>query len=270
MDIMMLGKFSTAFNVGLYNRSGLLVELPVQNISNGLTQVLFTRFSRASAQGSAGAFDLLARCQRIFLAIVFPLCAGAAGAASCIVLTLYGTKWSSAIPVFAILCAATAANASFHLPAVQMEALGRFRHKMIVQLLYLICIGGGLYLSVSHGLVMVCLTITGLTLIRSFGLQFYTAKYLNRSFTDMMSSWVPGLTAAIPVGGAIVFVAGVFLKHPGVPTVMQIIVCILVSLGVSSAFYGIFYRKSVFDPLMTLMGIRRMKGPDLDSSLRVT
>jgi O-antigen/teichoic acid export membrane protein len=270
MDILMLGKFSTAFNVGLYNRSGLLVQLPVQNISNGLTQVLFTRFSRASAQGSVDAFDLLARCQRIFLAIVFPLCAGAAGAASCIVLTLYGTKWSSAIPVFAILCAVAAADASPHLPAVQMEALGRFRHKAIVQLLYLICIGGGVYLSVSHGLVIVGVTLTGLQLCRSLGLHFYTAKYLNRSFTDMMSCWVPGLTAAIPVGGAIVFVAGVFLKHPGVPAVLQLIVCILVGLGVSSTFYGIFYRKSVFDPLMTLVGIRRMKGPDSDSSLRVT
>jgi O-antigen/teichoic acid export membrane protein len=270
MDTLMLGKFSTAFNVGLYNRSSLLIQLPVQNISNGLTRVLFSRFSRASAQGSADAFDLLARFQRIFLAIVFPLCAGAAGAASCIVLTLYGSKWISTIPVFAILCAAVAADASHHLPGIQMEALGRFRHKMIVQLLYLICIGGGVYLSVSHGLVMVGVTITGLTLIRSLGLHFYTAQYLNRGFTVLLSSWVPGLTAALLVGGAIVFVAGVLLKHPGVSTVLQLIVCILTGLGVSSAFYGIFYRKSVFDPLMALMGIRRMKGPVSDSPLRMT
>ncbi len=268
MDILMLGKFSTPFNVGLYNRSGLLVQLPVQNLSNGLTQVLFTRFSIASAQGSAGAFDLLARCQRIFLAIVFPLCAGAAGAASCIVLTLYGAKWSSAIPVFAILCAAVAADASFHLPGVQMEALGRFRHKAIVQILFLICIGGGVYVSASHGLVIVGVTITGLTLIRSLGLHFYTAQYLNRSFTNIISCWVPGLIAAILVGGATVLVEGAFLKHQGIPAVLQLIVCIVMGLGISSVFYGIFYRKSVFDPLMTLIGIRRIKTPESDSSLQ--
>jgi hypothetical protein len=33
----------------------------------------------------------------------------------------------------------------------------------------------------------------------------------------------------------------------------------LTGLGVSSVFYATLYRKSVFDPLMALLGIRRMK-----------
>jgi len=270
MDILTLGKFSTAFNVGLYNRSSLLIGLPVQNLSNGLTQVLFSRFSRASEQGYADAFDLLARSQRVFLAIIYPLCAGAAAAASCIVLTLYGSKWISAIPVFAILCAVAAADASFHLPAIQMEALGRFRHKMIVQLLYMICVGGGVLVSISHGLVMVGVTLTGLQLCRSLGLQYYTGKYLNRSLTDMMATWVPGLTAAIPVGVSIAFVAGLLRTHHGMPTVLQLIVCILTGLGVSSMVYAALFRRSVFDPLVILMRIRRPGLPIQDDCLRKT
>jgi O-antigen/teichoic acid export membrane protein len=270
MDTIVLGKFSTAFNVGLYNRSFMLIGLPIQNLSNGLTQVLFSRFSRASEQGSADAFDLLARSQRVFLAIIFPLCAGAAGAASCIVLTLYGSKWTSAIPVFAILCAAAAADASFHLPAIQMEALGRFRHKMIVQLLYMICIGGGVFLSIAHGLVIVGVTLTGLQLCRSLGLQYYTGKYLNRGFTAMMSNWVPGLTAAIPVGVSIAYVARLLRANYGMPPVLQLFVCILTGLAVSSTVYATLFRRSVFVPLIMLIRIRKSEPPAQGECLQKT
>jgi len=259
MDILMLGRVSTTFNVGIYNRSNLLIQLPIQNISNGLTQVLFTRFSRASAMGSVDAFDLFARFQRIFLAVIFPLSAGAAGAASCIVVTLYGSKWNSAIPVFAVLCAAAAADASHHLPGIQMEACGRFRHKLIIQFLYLICISAGIFLSAPHGLVVVGITITGLTLIRSLGLHFYASKYLNHGLYALLLSWVPGLSAALPVGGGIAFVARVLLKHSEIPIVIQFVVCVLTGLGICSAFYRMFYCSSIFDPIMALIGMTRPK-----------
>jgi len=259
MDTLMLGRFSSAFAVGIYNRSFLLIQLPVQNISNGLTQVLFTRFSRASAQGATDAYEFLARCQRLFLAILFPLCAGAAAAASCIVLSLYGLQWKSAIPIYAILCITAAADASFQLPALQMEALGRFRHKMIVQLLYMFCVAGGIFLAIPHGLVMVGATLGGLQLCRSLGLHYYTAKYLNRSFLGLMTCWVPGLIVAVAVGASVSVVAGVLRTHPGVPVVLQLILCILTGLGVSSILYATFYRRSVFDPLTAMLGVRRMK-----------
>jgi O-antigen/teichoic acid export membrane protein len=259
MDTIAIGRFSSAFSVGLFNRSALLVQLPVQNLSNGLTQVLFSRFSREAASGTANSFELLVRCQTVFLAIIFPLCAGATGAASCIVLTMYGSKWAPAIPVFAVLSAAVAADASFHLPGIQMEALGRFRHKMAVQLMYAMLIWGGIALSISKGLVMVGITLTGLQLCRSLGLHFYTAKYLDRSLMAIMSCWIPGLTAALVVGGAIVLVASIFHRYPGVPPALQLMACMLTGLVVSSTFYVVFYRETVFDPLMRLIGIHRIK-----------
>lgn len=270
MDTMMLGKFSSAFDVGIYNRSFLLIQLPVQNLSNGLTQVLFSRFSRASAQGATDAYELMARFQRIFLAIIFPLCAGAAAAASCIVLTLYGSKWKAAIPIYAILCATAAADASFHLPAIQMEALGRFRHKMIVQLLYMFCVASGVFLSIPHGLVMVGATLAGLQVCRSLGLHYYAATYLNRSFTDLMTCWIPGLTAATAVGISISLVAEGLRAHPGVPIVVQLFVCILTGLGVSATLYATVYRRSVFDPVMAMLGARRMRDPVPESPLQIT
>jgi O-antigen/teichoic acid export membrane protein len=270
MDTMMLGKLSSAFDVGLYNRSFLLIQLPIQNLSNGLTQVLFTRFSRASAEGGAGAYEFLVKCQRIFLAILFPLCAGAAAAASCIVLSLYGPKWKAAIPLYAMLCVTAAADASFHLPAIQMEALGRFRHKMIVQFIYMFCVAGGVFLSIPHGLVMVGATLAGLQLCRSLGLHYYTAKYLNRSFLGLMTCWIPGLIAAVAVGISISKVAGVLRTYPGVPVVVQLIVCILTGLGVSAIFYATLYRRTVFDPLTAMLGIGRAKGLVPDCVLRVT
>jgi hypothetical protein len=117
---------------------------------------------------------------------------------------------------------------------------------------------------------MVGVTLTGLQMCRSLGLQYYTGKYLNRSFTDMMASWVPGLTAAIPVGVSIAFVAGLLRTHHGIPTVLQLIVCIMTGLGVSSMVYATLFRRSVFDPLVIFMRIRRPGLPIQDECLRKT
>ena len=256
MDTLMLGKFSTAFNVGLYNRSFLLIQLPVVNFSNGLTQVMFRKFAIASAEGSVDSFDLLARSQRVFLAVIFPLCAGAAAAASCIVLALYGPIWTAAIPVYTILCVTAAADASFHLPAYQMEALGRFRHKMFVQFSYMVCVAAGIFLSIPHGLIAVCITLTALQLIRSFALNFYSAQYMNRSFAVIMSSWIPGLTAALPVGISIAFVAHFLRASHAVAPGLQLVACMLTGLLVSAGIYAALFRRSVFDPLIMILGIR--------------
>jgi O-antigen/teichoic acid export membrane protein len=261
MDTLMLGRFSSAFNVGIYSRSFLLIQLPVQNLSNGLTQVLFTRFSRASAQGATDAYEFLVRCQRMFLAILFPLCAGGAAAASCIVLSLYGSKWQSAVPIYAILCLTAAADASFHLPAIQMEALGRFRHKMIVQLLYMLCAAVGVLLSIPHGLVMVAATLAGLQLCRSLGLHYYTAMYLEHSFMRLLACWIPGVAAAVVVGVSIHEVAGILQAHSGFSVAAQLILCLLTGLGVSATFYALFYRTTVFDPLLGMLHIGSVKHP---------
>jgi O-antigen/teichoic acid export membrane protein len=265
VDTFLLGRFSSASYVGLYNRSGLLIQLPTLNISNGLTRVLFTRLSRAAGREPADALKLFVRSQRMFLAIIFPLCAGAAAAASCIVLTLYGSKWSAAIPVFAILCAATAADSTHHLPGIQMEALGRFRHKVIVQVLYMVCIAVGILLSIPRGLVMVGVTLTGLQSIRSVGLHYYTARYLNGSFREIIASWIPGLIAAVPVGASISFLVGILNMHPWIGIPVQLIVCILTGFVVSAIVYAALYRKSIFNPLMALVGLAK-----LEHSIQVT
>lgn len=256
MDTLMLGRFSTAFNVGLYNRSFLLIQLPVQNVSSGLTQVLFSRFSRAAAQKSGDSFDLLARFQQTFLAIVFPLCAGAAAASYGIVLTLYGPQWTLAIPVYTILCTAAAAEASAHLPAMQMEALGIFRHKVLIQSLYAISIGAGVFLAIPHGLLVVGMTLAGLLACRSLGLHFFAARYLNRNLTALVSAWLPGLTAALPVWGAVFFVARFSRNSLGLPLALQLVLCILTGLGVSAIAYAAFFKRTVFDPVMALLGLR--------------
>jgi O-antigen/teichoic acid export membrane protein len=257
MDTLMLGRFSTSANVGFFSRTSLLIQLPVQNLSNGLTQVLFSRFSRASAQASPWAGELFQKSQRIFLAIVFPLCAGASVAASSIVLVVYGSKWSSAISVFAVLSILTAATASHHLPAIQLEALGRFRHKTIIQSLYLLCVAGGIYLSVPYGLVKVGITLTGLELCRSFALNYYSARYLNWSFRAVMSAWAPGLVGATAVAATIGILVRSLPIHGRMGMMTELIANILVSLVVIVVVYAIFFRRSVFAPLLSLIGARK-------------
>jgi hypothetical protein len=107
---------------------------------------------------------------------------------------------------------------------------------------------------VPYGLVKVGITLTGLEFCRSFALNYYSARYLNWSFRAVMSAWVPGLVGATAVAATTGILVRSLPIHGRMGMMTELIANILVSLVVIVVVYAIFFRRSVFAPMVSLIG----------------
>ena len=132
LDTLLVGRFASATLLGFYNRSFVLVNLPLNQLMTGLSKVLFPSFSRVRGDR--------VRLRRAYLsalsvaaAVFFPLVAGMAVAAREIVLVLLGEQWEPVIAILPIIAASGAVKVLTHFSAVLAEAVGELRKKLLLQ-----------------------------------------------------------------------------------------------------------------------------------------
>ena len=104
-DNLIVGKFAGPAALGIYSRAYYLMLMPLDQISQVVARVMFPALSRIQ--------DDRPRVKRAYLRAVgiigllsFPLMAGLFAVAEPFVLTFYGGKWESVVPVLQILCVA--------------------------------------------------------------------------------------------------------------------------------------------------------------------
>ncbi|HEV2115392.1 MAG TPA: oligosaccharide flippase family protein, partial [Terriglobales bacterium] len=131
-DTFILGKLVSSTSLGLYNRAYMLIFLPLQYLSNGLQKVLYPALAREQKDG-VRLQELVLAATSIFSAVVIPLGTGAALSARSIVLSVLGSQWNDAVPVFQWLCLAAVFNCLSHIPALMTEAVGKFSAKACAQ-----------------------------------------------------------------------------------------------------------------------------------------
>src|SRR5262249_1650384 len=145
---------------------------PGYNLSMGLTRVFHPTIARAAEHGRAECRDILKNSERQLMAIIMPFCAGAAVAAPTIIPVIFGRPWVSAVPVYQVLCLVAALDATFHLPAIQLEVMNLFRHKFLIQSAFAIAFGAGIFIVAHWGIVVVAVLYAALQLLRSLGLHW--------------------------------------------------------------------------------------------------
>ena len=113
LDELLIGKNFGAYELGIYQRAYLLMQLPLQQISTVVSRVIFPALSAIK--------DDLARFKRVFLRAVslmsfigLPAMAGLVACAEPFVLTLYGEGWSDVIPILQVLGLANFVNVICH------------------------------------------------------------------------------------------------------------------------------------------------------------
>lgn len=250
VDTFVLGRFTSATILGLYSRAYMLIMLPVQVFSDGITRVLFTTLSQAAANDRDAGLRQLREAQRTMLAISFPLCLGAAAAGSAVVFTMFGSKWTGAVHIYQVLCLAAAASMSYRLPALYMEAIARFRHKTVIQTLFLISFVAAAILLVRFGVVAVAGSLAALELCRSVAINYYCAKLAGTRGYGLLTTWVPGVQGGVLVGVSLLAARHVLASFPAV---VQFVICVALAAAVLFVFYRIFYNEAVVLPLRQLL-----------------
>ena len=176
LDTLVIGRFGTAAQLGIYNRAFMLASLPTYQVQHGITKVLFPVLS--SGRSDRAAFEhTLDTVSRIAIRLVLPLGIGMALTAPEIVHVVLGEGWLDAIPVVAVLAPALALNLLSTFPGQALEALGRLRWKAIAQTLYVVLLGSALLVTATNGLDLSVITLVIAIAIGCRTLAMYALIY---------------------------------------------------------------------------------------------
>jgi O-antigen/teichoic acid export membrane protein len=271
LDTLIMGRLVGPGSLGIYNRGLTLSTQPGYNVSMGLTRVFHPTIARAAERGIAECRDILKNSERQLMAIIMPVCAGAAIASPTIIPAIFGKQWTSAIPVYQVLCLVAALDATFHLPAIQLEVMNLFRHKFIIQTIFAIAFGAGIVLVAHWGIVAVALLYAALQLLRSLGLHWLSARSLDCSIWSLLKVWLPGIICSAFVGITIHFVQGMFALLPQtIEPAFRLIALVLLAGVVAVGVYKIIYKDSVYEPWMLVLGRKgRNEAINVDEEARV-
>lgn len=132
LDSLVIGRFGTASQLGLYNRAYMLASLPTYQVNNGIAKVLFPVL--AAGQADRAAFkEALARTSEMAIKVVIPMGVGMALAAPEMVGAVLGPQWVAAVSVFSMLAIGLSVNLLATFPGMALEAQGILRGKAVVQ-----------------------------------------------------------------------------------------------------------------------------------------
>jgi O-antigen/teichoic acid export membrane protein len=253
MDMIVMGRILSPSAIGLYNRSLTLSTLPGYNISMGLSRVFHPTLARAAERSREECCRILMNTQRQLMSLIFPFCAGAAMAAPVIIPVIFGRQWASAVPVYQVLCLVAALDASHHLPALQLEILSLFRHKIILQGCFGFCFGLGiLFFAPRGGIVAVAWFYAFLQAVRTLGMHALSARSLGVSVFSLLRRWTPGLVCAAAVAAVLALAQRPELHFAAAVPALNLGILVVLSAAAVALVYRLFYRSTVYRQWMAL------------------
>ncbi|MBC6988808.1 oligosaccharide flippase family protein [Hymenobacter sp. BT491] len=232
LDRVGIGRLLGTWSLGLYNRTLMLVHLPLYHLSNSISRVLLPSYS--SLQND------LPKLRQLYLTaitlsvwILLPLAAGISAAAEPIVRVALGPQWDAAIPLLGLLALVVGFNLLTMYSGALCEALAKLKFKVALQSCLIVVMGAGLWVSSHYGLTAMVLTILAVEVVRNLAYQLAIRRYLSISIAELWSCYWPalftGLLVAIVLGSVRL---GLAALHAG--ALLQLL--ILLPLGAVALF----------------------------------
>ncbi len=209
-DNLLIGKYLSPNELGLYSRSFQLVMLPVIRISGTLSTVLFPSYSRIQDDN----IRLMRAYRRAISStslIIFPVLFSVMAAPQTIIVGIFGDAWESASSTLQLLAFAGLFKSIFHLAGSIIQAKGKVYVELRLQSIYLIIQAVGIYVFLEHGLEAIATVV----ILASFWL--YLAKtavvlqLLGGRWTDFFADQGKSIVLALWVAA---FVGAVDLSTP--------------------------------------------------------
>lgn len=210
---LLIGKFYTAADLGLYNRADSTLALPNNFTSGIINKIAMPLFAAASHDP-----DLLQRSFRKAMRITYyvhaPIIAGLFVAAESLVLTLFGSQWAPAVPYLRILAFSGLCRLPVTVNYGYLKATGRSKAYFNLELAKKIVFLGIAFITVQAGILPMLLG----AVVFSIGAYLLTAQVAGGKagygpVKQIVDSWKP-LTAA----ACMILVAGAPLALVGLPS----------------------------------------------------
>jgi O-antigen/teichoic acid export membrane protein len=225
-----------AHTLGLYSRANVIVGLPSNYLTTGLTKVMYPLYGRVG-KNAKQMKDLLSEAVVVATGFVWPFLAIVAGASPIVVRLLLGSNWGGTAMLLRLCVLIACANVPWVLLTTAAEALGWMRLVWVRQASYLaVLIAGVAFVRLeAHGVDELLMGVAAaqwaayaLTLS-----AFVRRKYLDTRLT-ISSHCVHGAAAL----GAYASAAGCARLLHSKPVGVQLAGEILVTLAVGAALFG--------------------------------
>ena len=202
LDTLAVGRWAGANQLGLYNRADLLARLPAYHVSTGLSKVLFPSFAAIQFEKKR-LRDAYLSAVGLTAAIILPLNAGMAVAASEIILVLLGPQWVGSIQVMPWLLLASSIGLTGHFAAIVAEAQAALNSKILVAVTGTTTLVVLLFLVRDRPLSAFGAALATSALVSHIGYVSILTRTLDTSFRVLLRPLGPAIMGAAVVAGAI-------------------------------------------------------------------
>ncbi len=157
-DNLLIGKYLSANELGLYSRAFQLVMLPISRIATTLSTVLFPAYSRIQNDNLK-----LRRAYRRAISttslLAFPVLGSIMVAPETVIVGIFGDAWLAAAPILRLLAIAGIFKSIFNLSGSVIQAKGKVYIELRLQIIYLVIQVVGIYAVLESGLEAVAMVI---------------------------------------------------------------------------------------------------------------
>ena len=191
LDNLLIGKFIGGASLGLYTKAYSIMMLPLNNISQVLTNVLFPSFSSIK-NDIPKLKSVHLKILTVIILIVLPICCIIWLSAHEIVSILFGEKWLEMVPLVEVLTFLGVTQSLLKVNGSLYYALGKanlaFQIGLILKLNIVICISIGLYFGDILGL---CYGYAIASTINFFPSFYFSGKLVKLKLKDFFRRCFP-------------------------------------------------------------------------------
>ena len=241
IDSMVVGKFMGTAMAGYYNRSVTLANLPVQNPTKVLTQVLFPIMSTMSNDHDkqSVSFQLSTLIVGIYS---FAVGAGMSVAAPDIILVLLGNKWTESIPLLQIFAFSVAPLYLATIMGVTLDSMAKLSIKLRIQIAILALLAVLLILVTPSGnAAAIAMAVVAAYWCRLCIMSLVVIRLLKIPFVNVFQI-VLCIALVTATTGILVFTAS-HIAFTGSPVVIRLFADVL--FGVIGLGVGTFYSRHI-------------------------
>lgn len=199
LDYLLIGRFFCARDLGLYNRAWALKDLPAENISGVVNQVMFPVLSRTQ-HDAVMMQQALRRSLRATLLVVTPLLIVMSVSAGDFIRVVYSERWSDSAPYLGWLCLGAVFGPSVSVGVSYVLAIGRADVYLRFSLVRALSLAIAFSLGVIWGIIgiLVCWLLAQLLIFLLFGKIL--GRLANYGWRDQARDFLPVLGLAAVSG----------------------------------------------------------------------
>lgn len=201
LDSILVGKFFSSLELGLYNRANNLLSSPIGAIVSATQGVLFSSASKLQ-KDPENLKKIYFSATALIATVVMPICIAAALVSDTVILAIYGEQWKAAAAILTPLSLSLAIQAILCMAGPILMATGNVHHELRAQIFTLIISIPILVFAAQKTTEMVGWGIFTISVIRWLLLTASINKIFKIKFSDLFSSTLLPIVCAILTASA--------------------------------------------------------------------